>query len=172
MKQQLNDDMKIQQLASSISIRKINDKLIKINDFVLINLYIIDVDFIDKFTIAVVTAEVHLMNKLDVNMLIDVNVLKSQKMTLNFDINKFIINNCDVQANIDSIIRFKLYLKRIIRNQKVYIVLFDEIVKIPVTFSDDLSVDRNFLFEFQCNEYLNQNDDVFVHIMNVNLFFV
>ena len=39
-------------------------------------------------------------------------------------------------------------------------------------FSNDLSNNRNFLFEFQCNQYLNQNNDVFVHIMNVNLFFV
>ena len=101
MKQQLNDDMKIQKLISSISIRKISDKLIKISDFVLINLYIIDVDFINKFITAVIIAKIHLMNNFDVNMFIDVNVLKSQKMTLNFDNNKLIINSCDVQTNID-----------------------------------------------------------------------
>ena len=172
MKKQLNDDMKIQQLALSMSIREINDKLIKISDFVLVDLFIIDVDSVDKSTTVVITAKVHLVNNFNVNMLIEVNVLKSQKMTLNFNSNKFIINSCDVQTDIDSITRFKSNVKRTIRNQKTYIVLSNEIIKISIIFSDDLSSDRNFLFEFQCNQYLNQNDDVFVHIMNVNLFFV
>ena len=63
-------------------------------------------------------------------------------------------------------------MKRIIRNQKVYIVLFNEIIKISMIFNDDLSIDRNFLFESQCNAYLNQNDDVFVYIIDANMFFV
>ena len=140
--------MKVQQLISLISIRKINDKLIKINDFVLINLYIIDVDFIDRFIIIVMTTKIHLMNDFDVNMFIDVNVFKFQKMILNFDNNKFIINNCEIQTNIDSIIRFKSHVKRIIRNQKVYTILFDEIIKILMIFNNDLSINKKFLFEF------------------------
>ena len=147
--------MKIQQLISSISIRKINDKLIKINDFVLVDLFIIDVDSIDKFITVVIIAKIHLINNFDVNMFIEINVLKSQKMTLNFNSNKFIINNCDVQIDINSIIRFKSNVKRIIRNQKIYIVLSNEIIKILVIFNNDLSNDRNFLFEFRCNQYLN-----------------
>ena len=141
MKQQLNNDMKVQQLISSISIRKISDKLIKISDFVLVNLYIIN-----KFIIVVVTTEMHLMNKFDVNMFIDVNVFKFQKMILNFDISKLIIDNCEMQTNIDSIIRFKFHVKRIIRSQKTYIVLFNEIIKISMIFSDDLSIDRDFFW--------------------------
>ena len=96
IKQQLNDDIKMQQLIFFISIREVNDKLIKINDFILINLYIIDVDLIDKFIIIVITTKIHLMNDFNVNMFIDVNVFKFQKMTLNFDSNKFIINNCEI----------------------------------------------------------------------------
>lgn len=148
IKQQLNDDIKIQKSVSLISIRKVNNKLIKINDFVLINLYIIDVDFIDKFIIVVIIAKIYLINDFDVNMFINVNVLKLQKMLLNFDNNKFIINNCDVQTNIDSIIRFKFYVKRIIRNQKIYIVLSNEIIKISMIFNNDLLINRNFFLNF------------------------
>ena len=46
MKNQLDDDIKIQQLILSLLVREIENKLIKINDFVVIQLYIDDVDTI------------------------------------------------------------------------------------------------------------------------------
>ena len=49
-------------------------------------------------------------------MLVDVDVLKSQKITLNFEHNIFIINSCEVTTTINLINCIKFYIKRIIRN--------------------------------------------------------
>ena len=172
MKLQLNNEMKIEQLFSSLSMKKINDKLIKINDFVIINLFFVDINVVDEFIIVVISIEVHLINDLKINMFVDVNVLKFQKMILNFEHNIFVINNCDVTIIIDFVNRVKFYIKRIIRNRKIFVVLFDQLTEISITFRDDLSKNKDFLFESQCSTYLNQNDDVFAHIVDSNFFFV
>ena len=164
--------MKMQQLISSLSIKNVNDKLIKINDFVIIQLFIDDIDAIDKLIIAVFTIEIHLMNDFKTNMLIDVDVLKSQKMFLNFEHNIFIIINCKIKMTINSMNRFKFHIKRIIRNQKNLIVLFDEIIKMSMIFHDELFTNKDFFFEFQCVEYLNHDENVFAHIIDFDLFFV
>ena len=49
-------------------------------------------------------------------MFVNVNVLKSQKITLNFEHNIFIINSCKITTTINSINRVKFYIKHIIRN--------------------------------------------------------
>ena len=38
-----------------------------------------------------------------------------------------------------------------------------------MSYNDDLSADRDFLFESQCAKYLNDDDDVFAHIVDVEL---
>ena len=164
--------MKIQQLIFSLSVRKVNDKLIKFSDFVLTQLFIDDIDVVDKFITTTIIVEVHLIDDLKTNMLIDVDVFKSQKMILNFEHNTLIINNCDITTTINSVNREKSHVKRIIRNQKIFTMLLDELIKISVIFYDDLSNDKNFLFESQCTTYLNQNENVFAHIIDSNLFFI
>ena len=106
-------------------------------------------------------------------MLIDVNVLKSQKMIFNFEHNTLTINNCqNIKVTIDLISRIKFYLKRIIRTQKAFTIYFDQIVEISITYKSDLLKNRNFLFESYCSKYLNYNNDVFAHIINVFFYFV
>ena len=172
MTQQLNENMKVQQLTSSLSIRKVSGKLIKINDFVMIHLFVTDINDVDEITTTVVFVEVHLINDFKINMLVDVNVLKSQRMIVNFDHNILVIESCEIKIVIDSVSRVKSHFKRIIRNQKIFTILFDELTKVSIIFHDDLSFDRDFFFESQCSKYLNQNDDVFAHIVDANLFFV
>ena len=110
----MSENIKIQQLASFLLIREINDKLIKINDFVITYLFVIDINDIDEIITIVIFVEVYLINDLKINMLVDVNVLKSQKIIVNFDHNILTIDICDVKVVIDSINRVKLYFKHII----------------------------------------------------------
>ena len=94
MNRQLNFDMKMQKLKLSLSIRKINNKIIKINDFVVTQFYIDDVDFKNKSIIARITIKIHFVDDLKINMFVDVDVLISQHTTLNFERHVFIIDNC------------------------------------------------------------------------------
>ena len=168
----MNKNIKIQQLISLLSIREINNKLIKISDFVIIYLFVIDINDVDKIITIVVFVKIHLINNLKINMFVDVNILKSQRIIVNFDYNILIIKNCEIKIVIDSINRVKLYFKRIIRNQKIFTIFFNELIKILIIFYNNLSIDKNFFFKSQCSKYLNQNNDVFVYIINANLFFV
>ena len=36
-----------------------------------------------------------------------------------------------------------------------------------MSYNENLSIDRNFLFESQCAKYLNDDDDVLIHIFDV-----
>ena len=151
----MNENIKIQQLISSLLIRKINDKLIKINNFVIIYLFVIDINDVDEVITIAVFVKIYLIDNLKINMFVDVNIFKSQRMIINFDYNILIIENCEIKVVIDSISRVKLYFKRIIRNQKIFIIFFNELIKISITFHNDLSIDKNFFFKSQCLKYLN-----------------
>ena len=160
-------------MTSSLFVREINDKLIKINNFVMIQLYIDDVDAIKQLITTCVTTKVHFVNDLKINIFIDVDVLTSQRMSLNFERYIFTIDNCEnIKIIIDSINRVKSHVKRIVRIRKTFIVQFDELTYMSMTHRDNLSNDKNFLFEFQCVEHLRHDDDVFAHIIDVLLFFV
>ena len=128
-------------------IREINDKLIKINNFVIIYLFVIDINDVNEIITIAVFVKIYLINNLKINMLVDVNVFKSQRIIVNFDHNILIIENCKIKIVIDSINRVKLYLKRIIRNQKIFTIFFNELIKISITFHNDLSIDKNFFFK-------------------------
>ena len=71
-------------------------------------------------------------------MFVDINVLKSQKITLNHKHNIFIINSYKITTTINLINRVKFHIKHIIRNQKTFIVLFDKIIKISIIFHNKL----------------------------------
>ena len=135
-------------------------------------MFITDIDVVDNSITTIIIVEIHLIDDLKANILVNVDVLKLQKIILNFEHNIFIINNYNITTTINLINRDKLYIKRIIRNQKTFIVLFNELIKILIIFQDDLSNDKNFLFKFQCFVYLNQNESVYAYIINLNLLFI
>ena len=165
--------MNVQQLTSSLFVREINNKLIKINDFVIIQLYIDNVDAIKRLITTYVIAKIHFVNDFKINIFIDVDVLTLQRINLNFERYTFTIDNCEnIKIIIDSINRVKSHIKRIVRVRKIFIVQFDELTLVSMTYQNDLSNDKIFLFESQCVEHLRHDDDVFVHIIDVLLIFI
>ena len=124
IKQQLKK-INIRKLILSLLIRNINNKIIKINEYVINYLYIDDIIIFEKAIIIYISIEIHLIDELKINMFIDVNVLKSQKMILNFEHNIFVINNYQkIKIVIDSINKIKLYLKRIVKTKKNFTMQF------------------------------------------------
>ena len=93
IKKQFNE-IKIRKLIFSILVRNVNEKIIKIDEYVITQLYIDNFIINNKLITICIIAEIYLMNNLKVNLLFNVNVLKSQKIILNFKHNTLIINNC------------------------------------------------------------------------------
>ena len=111
------------------------------------------------------------MNDLKINLLINVDVLESQKMSINFDNNIVHIKTCEMKASINLHIRKNFYIKRIIRVKKTFTV-YSETTNVFITYNEILSNDRNFLFESHCSENLSREDEVYTHIIDSFFFFV
>lgn len=115
--------MKIHKLVSLLLVRRIDDKIIKTNEYVTINVYIDDVDFNRNLVISRFMTKIHLINNLKVNLFLEMNVLKSQKMILNFD---HYLVRIDIYKNFIALInvinKTNLYIKRIICVRKTFIV--------------------------------------------------
>ena len=139
-------------------------------DYVVFNLYFDDqlidkTTIIDKFDI-----EVHLVENLKINIFVDNDVLIVQHVKLNLTQQTMQLNNCqNFVVFINVLTRKKVELKRIIRVKNNVIISIKIIVDVSMFYHDNLSNDRSFLFESQCVEYLNDDDDVFVHIIDVEL---
>ena len=66
MKKQFNE-IKIRKLVFSISIRNVNEKIIKIDEYIMTQLYINDFITNNKLVTTCITIEIHLMNNLKIN---------------------------------------------------------------------------------------------------------
>ena len=142
-------------------------------DYVVFNLYFDDqlidkTTIIDKFNI-----EVHLIENLKINIFVDNDILIVQHVKLNLIQETIKLNNCQkFFVFINVLIKKKVELKRIIRVKNNVIISIKIIVDLSIFYYDNLSNNRDFLFESQCIEYLNDDDNVFVHIIDVELNYV
>ena len=167
-------NLKIKKLTSSISIRDIDNIMHYIFDYVVMSCYMNDylsnnnrISTTSKFEV-----EFHLIKDLKTNLLIDNDVLIAQRVKIDLISQSVQLNNCqNLVASIDTITRKNSNLKRIIRAKQIINVFVNFIVKMFITYHDNLSNDRNFLFESQCaqQQLLNTNENVFVYIINASL---
>ena len=161
----------VQQLIASLSIRNIDNTIHNFNDFIVIDLFMNDhvnnVDIkqsiIDKFS-----AEIHIIDDLKANLFIENDVLNAQKTTINLKKQTTILINCrHFVMFIDIVTKKDVDQKRIVKSKTNFSISTKTIVKVSVFYHDSLSNDRDFLFESQCSQSLNQNDEVFAHVVDV-----
>ena len=171
--QQYFSDSIIKQLSSSISMRDIENIMHHIFDYVLFTLYFDDqlidkIVVIDKFQI-----EIHLIDDLKINIFIDNDVFTAQQVKLNLTQQIVQLNSCqNFVVLINVLTRQKIEIKRIIRVKSIVIISIKIIINVSMSYNENLSFDRNFLFESQCVEYLNDDDDVLIHIVDVEFYHV
>ena len=167
-------NLKIKKLISSISIRDIDNIMHFIFEYIVINCYFDDylsnnnrISITNKFDI-----EIHFVDDLKTNLLVDNDVLNAQNAKIDLITQIVHLSNCqNLVASIDIIIKKNSSLKRIIRAKQITNVFVNFIVIIFVNYHDNLSNNRDFLFESQCvqQRFLNTNENVFVHIVDVSL---
>ena len=81
-------------MKNSITVRKIETIRYFMNEFVILNIYIFEL-INSKIEMIEIIAEVHLVCNLKVKLLIDINVLDSEKMNISFHNYFLIINSKD-----------------------------------------------------------------------------
>ena len=105
-------DLKIQFMKHPVFIKEIRNKLININEYVLINVYLFN---IIKSIIAIVIMKIHLINKLSVKMLINTDVISLEKIKLDLHSDKMTIDNCkNLVIKINNKTRINSNIERII----------------------------------------------------------
>ena len=168
---QLLFDVFVQKLASSISMRDVNDKIVKSDQFMLVNMTFDEVLKSKRETTDVIEIEMHFIVDFATNMLLANDVIYSQDIKINSEKRRLTIVKCEsLRISIDVFNRITSHVKRIIRSRQTYILQFDDFAKIFVTYHDAFSDDKDFLFEFHCQYDLDYDDDVYAHVVNSNLF--
>ena len=169
----------IEQLNKSISVRDIENSIHNINEYVVIPCFIgkklsNNSNHLIKFIM-----KIHLIDDFKANILISTDVMKSQKMNLFFVNNILIIDVCkNLKISIDTIVKTNFNNRRIIRARHVIIIFSHITVEIVVIYQNidkqqsRLFNNRDYFFESQCLKQieLNEDDEMFVHIIDVSMF--
>ena len=145
-------NLKIKKLIFSISIRDIDNIMHYIFDYIVISYYIDDylsnnnqMFITNKFEV-----KIHLVDDLKTNLFIDNNVFIAQRVKINLITQSVQLNNCqNLVALINTIIKKKIDFKRTIRANQIVNVSINFIVMIFVNYHDNLSNNKDFLFESQ-----------------------
>ena len=168
---QLLFNVSMQKLISFIFVRNVNDKIVKSNEFMFVNMTFNKMLKSKRETIDVIEIEMHFIDDFAINMLFVNDVIYSQNIKINFEKRRFIIIKCEnFRVSIDVFNRIISHVKRIIRFRQTYILQFDDFAKIFVTYHDFLFDDKDFLFESHCQYDLKYDDDVYIYVVNNNLF--
>jgi len=87
---------------------KVNNKIIKINKYILINVYINNLDSNYNLVVARFIVEIYLIENLEINVLIEINMLNLQKINLDFNYYLVKIDACkDFTISINIINKLK-----------------------------------------------------------------
>ena len=167
----------IKQLLLLLSIRDIDNTIHHISEYTVVSLYVDDyiVDQIDekRFAIVKIQIEFHIVDDLKINILIENDVFRAQRITLNLKKQTIILINCrnfiifinvTTKKNVDQ--------KRIVRIKIDFKISFDVIVKMFIVYHNSLSKNRNYFFESQCVQQLKHEKNVFVHIFDATMNYV
>ena len=170
LRHHLNDIMMIHKLISSFSVREIDDKMLKTSKYVMIYVCIDVIDFEQLITARFLT-EIHLIDDLTANLLLVTNIMIFQQIILNFKNRVICINICNVTVLIDVMTRKNLNIKRTVRMRKVFVVTFNQTINVSIIYQrfnrkTYLLKNREYLFESQCLQYLDDENDVFAHLID------
>ena len=81
-------------MKNSITVREIEMIKYFINEFVILNIYISEL-INDKIKMIEIIAKIHLVCNLKIKLLIDIDILDSEKMNISFHNHSLIINSED-----------------------------------------------------------------------------
>ena len=163
----------IRQLIASLSIRDIENNIYNFNEYVVVDLFmndhVINVEeknsATNRFSI-----EIYIVDELKINLLIDNDVFNAQRMSLKLKIQTATLISCrNLKIFIDITAKKNIDQRRIIRFKINFKISAEIIVQMSILYHDNLSNDRDFFFEFQCNQLLDLNENVFVYIVNAFL---
>ena len=110
-------DVFVQKLISFIFVRNVNDKIVKSNEFMFVNMTFDEMFKSKHEIIDVIEIEMYFIDDFAINMLLVNDVIYSQNIKIDFEKRRFIIIKCEnFRLSIDVFNRIISHVKRIIRS--------------------------------------------------------
>ena len=164
--------LKIKKMIISLLIKRINNKIIRINKYATISIYVRNT-LNDLIRTIYFIIKIHIMNDLKINIFIDINIITSKEMLMNLNAKILIlIKYQKLQTLIDVIIKSNLYFKRIIRFKFIIFITSNIIVKISIIYNNKNFNNKDFLFKSNCAQNLRLIDKIFIHIVNITILII
>ena len=156
-------------MTLSNNVRKIEIKLHDTFSYVLLNFYVFELT--KKFSIMThFKNEMHLIKDLRINVFIEINIMRSKKMKLNFENNSLTIITCESFKASIQIKKRSGIINRSIRVLFKMIISFNVVMFVSIRIkSKSLSKNKNFNFLFKKQKMLNLENEFFAHIVDANL---
>ena len=148
-----------------IKVRGIGSNVHVINEWVIINLFILAI-VNGKKVITYLRREAYIVDNLKVNVFLGVDILASEKILLNFKDRTVMIDYCNIKIDVTIISKFTRFRKLLFCQSRITIPAYGS-VKIPVEVHESLLNDRDYVFEFKYNRV-----SFFISVVDANLFFI
>ena len=159
-----NFDVSIRQMTTSFTMRDLDISQHQNLDYAILSMYFDDVKN-DNFVKALIRREVHLVDNLKINMLIENDVIVSEDVVFDLVKKQALIDNCEVTIAFDVRSRVSHAQQRSIHVKKVIVLSSRNQMIISIHhLVDELLVSRDFLFEFD-----DSNLILYAHIIDVDI---
>ena len=161
----------IKKMATPMPVRGVGNKIVRTDEYVQIEMFVpgtID----GKPATGSFVMEAHIVDDLKANMLIGIDNLEPQGITIDFKTATANVGACDnltMPINIHA--RAEAHVKRVVKAKSTVTVPARSTIQVPVAYKV-MSPDRDFLFEPECAQNLGLEGGVFAHIVDSSLAFV
>ena len=138
-------ELTIIKMTSSLRMRDVNVIKHETDEYIIVSIYLSEINEFDNQVLAVIIKELHLINDLRVKMLIKNDILESKDIFINISQKQTFIDSCKVKVEIyvkqrDDYVRRKILIKKVITVSSHFEVI------IFIRASSVLSQNRDFLF--------------------------
>ena len=115
--------------------------------------------------------EVHIVDNLRVNMLIDINIQNFEGMIIDIFQRKLIIASCADFITAIKVFNFGKRVNKVIRNKRQISLSSQLIINVFIQLRDniELSINRDYMFHFETFFDLSSESGVFTHIVDANI---
>lgn len=159
--------IEIKRTSSKLKMKEIDSKTHDIFEYCVLNLYFRDLS-IDQSKITHIREEFHLVNDLDVNILIEINIISSKKCILNFKSKSMIFLFCDNIQVFITIIHTNQSMNCSVFVAQKTVVSFHINMVVSIKIREKLFSNRDYIFDFIKKILLDLENEFFNHIMMNN----
>ena len=139
----------------------------------MLDLWLFDDELNDSIMIYIIK-EIHLINKLRVNILLNINIQKSKNMIISISKQRFFVDNCVDFSTSINVVDVEKRVDRVILNKLILLLCSHFVTNVFIQTRDNvsLSIDWDYMFHSKISFHFEYKKNVYFYIVNVNIFII